>query len=613
MSNENAGQDSLPNDAMNGNLANGGQQQRCNGGAAGEHGGGIAGFGCGIFPFNWGHQPAKAPQTVTVTKTLSPTAGGVSTSSRAVASASSLAKSSASSRIPTTAPSASAIPNSVSPQSIISLFSSASASPRPSPVTSIRSTSASASASSEVSITVRLSTSSTSKQSSSMPLSSLAIPIPASSQSPKGISTILTSKLSSTTSTSTLLAAIPQFSSSAAAATFVTALSITAPYPYTLSQFFPKPTTGAKPLVDVLPQGLGPESATGQQASQEGGIIAGVLLGVIFFAFILVAYIYTRWRRKQANKEHRRSIGSLSLNGDLRGNDDWDPEKDRDRDFGRVMMPAPAFAPLRANRSSSLYSSSILNALSEPVTPDVPPRNPKRGLSLDFGFDSGTSEPYSNVQRSASEPKRGLLGRERNAWRKEKTEQWPRTIEDFRRSRNMGENMRRGRPLSEGEKTVYTVVAPDFRDEDEMEVKVYKESSWGGNNPFADPNKRDSGKGGFSPSKSPTRKTGEPEVGILHIGIRGSDTRGAWRSSGWKDSGQGKETRGGGASSNGGYGGYGDWKDRVVVEERAVDEVSVFSEAERYEEMRKGYRGKIRFGMGVQRRFSGESRVRDMV
>lgn len=291
---------------------------------------------------------------------------------------------------------------------------------------------------------------------------------------------------------------------------------------------------------------------------------------------------------------------------------DWDPEKDRN--FGRrVTMPAPAFAPLRANRSSSLYSGSILNALSEPITPDVPPRNPKRGLSLNLGFQNGTSGLYSNVQRSASEPKRSPPDRERSSWRKEKSEQWPRTIEDFRRSRNMGENMRRGRPLSEGEKTVYTVVAPDFRDEDEMEVKVYKESSWGENNPFADPDRRDSGKGGFSPSKSPTReKEEEPEVGILHIGIRGSDTRGAWRSSRWKDSRLGKETWGGDGSSNGGYG-YGDWKDRAVVKERAVDEASVLSEAERYEEMRKGYRGKIRFGMGVQRRFSGESRFRDMV
>ncbi|CZR56580.1 uncharacterized protein PAC_06469 [Phialocephala subalpina] len=671
MSDGNAGRDGLPNDAMNGKLANGGQQQHCNGGAAGEHGGGNAEFGCGVFPFNWGHHSAKAPQTVTVTKTLSPTVGGLSTTSRAVASASSLAKSSASSRIPATASSASAIRSSVSPQSIISLFSSATASPRSSPSTSIRSASKSAAPLSQTS-TLQRSTLSTSKASST-----LAIPLSASSQSPKGISTIVSSNLSTTPSASTS----PKPSSSAAianSATFVTALSITAPYPSTLSKFFPKPTAGANPLADVLPQGLGPESAAGQQASQEGGIIAGVLFGVLILASILVAFLYTRWRKKRADLEHRRSIGSLSLNGDFGGDDkvpilerfrksmrggkemkmrgggrdsggtltgslrtrdsrfrrressspgeaystnkefgggmgmsgalesypypqDWDPEKDR-----MITTPAPAFAPLRANRSSSLYSGSILNALSEPMTPEVPPRNPKRGMSLNFGFDTNvSSDQYganAAVQRSASEPKRGLP--ERPSWRKERTEQWPRTIEDFRRSRNMGDNMRRGRPLSEGERTVYTVVAPSFRDEDEMEVKVYKESSWGGNNPFLD--KRDSGKSGVG---SDGKKDSEPELGILHIGIRGSDARGAWRSSNWKDSGLGKETWGG----NTGYGGFEDWKDEAVVEERAVDTVSVWSEAERYEEMRRGYKGKIRFGMGVQRRLTAESRYRDMV
>ncbi|KUJ17418.1 uncharacterized protein LY89DRAFT_668744 [Mollisia scopiformis] len=599
MSVGNAGRGSLFNEAMNAVQNQGGHL--CNGA---EHGLGL--LGCGIW--QWGHHSSQVVHTVTTTIFTQSVSRTAASASGPVTSLLSSGRVSSTSR---------AIP---SASSISSLFSSTIASiPRPAQSTSILSKSGSATLS-EASITSLRPTTSTSiparPTSNSLEtfLSSLLIPL-SSTESAKGLSktSLITSQLSN--SPTTRESAAPTISStpSSASLAFVTALSITAPYPSTLAPFFPSqtsPSADTNPLAAVLPQGLGPESASGQQASREGGIIAGLLLGVLVLASLVVAFIYTRYRR---SREHRRSIGSSSLNGDY--SDDRAPIlgfqrkasssgtltgslRTKNKSYSRtasrrdtappatstmgygmsgalesypypsdyerpVTLPAPpaAFAPLRANRSSSVYSGSILNALSDGgggATPTTPARNPRRGVSLNFGL-----EGKDEVKRESW----------RGRGRGEDGDQWPRTIEDFKRTRNLGNSMRRGRPVSEGEKTVYTVVAPDFGDEKEekeVEVKVYREG-WGESNPFAD-----------------------KETGIVKIGLR-------------SDSGYGGSEK---RESEKGYGygyGYGGWKDEVVV-----DAVSVFSEEEeRYEEMRRGYKGRIRFGMGVQRRLTAESRFRD--
>ncbi|KAH7383566.1 hypothetical protein BKA64DRAFT_760350 [Cadophora sp. MPI-SDFR-AT-0126] len=173
-------------------------------------------------------------------------------------------------------------------------------------------------------------------------------------------------------------------------------------------------------------------------------IIGGVICGVILLAFLLTIYFCRRMRRKQ----HRRSMGYMSTASmykpwkkreverkntiaNLEGLLDLDRDRHKGEGLGRgqakpkrdravhfhsqvsafayegkgaaaiwrpLTMPDPTFAPLRANRSSSLYSGSLMDGFD--FFPETPQRIRARSAllpSTKFGLQDGkdaTQDPF---------------------------------------------------------------------------------------------------------------------------------------------------------------------------------------------------------------------------
>ncbi len=149
------------------------------------------------------------------------------------------------------------------------------------------------------------------------------------------------------------------------------------------------PSLGSAGDVADLGQ-LGPESESVRVSSHVGVIISGILAGAIVVATLITVYFYRRAKRRS----NRRSTGGVgdtapffmpwkkresdlhntitNLEGLLEQQDNSREPKNQ-TDFAsylhdgegaktrRLIVPEPSFAPLRAHRSSSLYSGSILN------------------------------------------------------------------------------------------------------------------------------------------------------------------------------------------------------------------------------------------------------------
>lgn len=222
------------------------------------------------------------------------------------------------------------------------------------------------------------------------------------------------------------------------------------------------------------------------------------------------------YSRKRSNSNRRGMGFNASVSARSKNVNPFStPQNSAEEEAGTQITPPPpvfTFAPLRANRSSSVYSGSILNALP--------------------------------------------IGDEKFGGRDEK-------IEDFRRSRNSGEIMNRGRPISEGEKMAMKEEGVTMRGGGIQAYRISRDDSiW-----------RDSELGSEFDTES--RSSIDEEK---------------------RDSGK--------YLSNV----YGYEYGQSEKFEEAGDEVSILSdEEEKYEEMRKGYKGRIRFGMGVQRRLTRES------
>ncbi len=147
-------------------------------------------------------------------------------------------------------------------------------------------------------------------------------------------------------------------------------------------------------------------------------VVVGILLGVILLVVPFVLFMYRRRQRVQ----HRRSIGGIEKDTFARP---WEksemklrrktanmeslyPAEKRPRE---LLMPEPIFAPLRPNRSSSLYTGSILNSL-EHLSSDI--EQPKAWYPgrTDIGNNQNgnyvlarqASRPYSNPEFSETQP-----------------------------------------------------------------------------------------------------------------------------------------------------------------------------------------------------------------
>ncbi|PVH77073.1 hypothetical protein DL98DRAFT_573971 [Cadophora sp. DSE1049] len=197
------------------------------------------------------------------------------------------------------------------------------------------------------------------------------------------------------------------------------ALSASAPFaPLLASELSPKQTPNNPPPAITTPLAISigdasselgsasPAASTNNKVSSRAGlIVGGVISGVILLTFLFTIYFCRRMKRKQ----HRRSLGYMSTApmykpwkkkeaerrntiANLEGLLDLDRDRSKGRDRESVQakpmrdravqfptsafayerkgaastlrpltMPGPVFAPLRANRSSSLYSGSLLD------------------------------------------------------------------------------------------------------------------------------------------------------------------------------------------------------------------------------------------------------------
>lgn len=141
------------------------------------------------------------------------------------------------------------------------------------------------------------------------------------------------------------------------------------------------------------------------------GLVVGIILGVIFIILPATYYVYRRRSRKQA---HRRSIGAIEADRMFR------PWKKAENDLKRrtanmqslyfplekgseLAMPPPVFAPLRPNRSSSMYSGSFLAGI-ERLIPQTPVKTMEPIMDRN-SFESDSTfqgSPFDDEKRSSS-------------------------------------------------------------------------------------------------------------------------------------------------------------------------------------------------------------------
>jgi hypothetical protein len=139
-----------------------------------------------------------------------------------------------------------------------------------------------------------------------------------------------------------------------------------------LSSIITPTAEAASQQTQAIGIGINEAPAPGK-SSNVAAIIVGTILGVLLLISPFVFFLYRRHTRRQ---QHRRSIGGIEKDSMFRP---WKrseinlrrktsstaplyPSEKRPRELS---MPEPVFAPLRPNRSSSLYSGSILNGITQ--------------------------------------------------------------------------------------------------------------------------------------------------------------------------------------------------------------------------------------------------------